>query len=172
MRYPVVLILLTFLAAAGCSSHAGSSQWHSGELTDVTGVPLAGRDDLAVTVSLTSTSSHLTTGQAIDAMVTITNLTDRPVRIDSPTSVRLYVYIWRYTEAGWTKILRYPQSELHVVTPWGIAPDASVGMTLPLVIEPNWPTYETLRLTAAVNGANTTSEPIIFRVASKPADKR
>ena len=170
----VAFLLLVPAWAAGCAAEPDATITppapHSGQLTSLVGVSSAGNGDLAVAVALPQT--HLVTGQTIDVTVTVTNQVGSPVRIDSFTSARIYVFIWRRSLAGWSKMLRYPQAEAMVVTPWGIAANGSVEFQMPLVVEPTWPTHEPLRLTAAVNGTGVASTPITIEVTPQSPDTR
>lgn len=170
----VAFLLLVPACAAGCAAEPETTITppapHSGQLTSLIGVSPAGEGDLSVAVALPR--MHLVTGQTIDVTVTVTNQAGCPVRIDSLTSARVHVFIWRGSLAGWVKMLRYPQAQAMVVTPWGIAANGSVQFRMPLVVEPTWPTHEPLRLTAAINGTGVASTPITIEVTPQSPDPR
>ncbi len=169
MKNAALLLLLACLVSAGCGADGPGKPTHAcaGKPPVATDAPPSGEGDLAVAVGLAT--AQLVTGQSLDVTVTVTNRTDSTIEIDSLTSAKVYVFIWRYTIAGWTETLRYPQAEAMVVTPWSIDAGESVTFDMPLVVEPTWPTYEPLRLTVAINGTDAVSLPIAIKVTS-PAD--
>jgi len=166
-----VLAVLVLGGLLGCGqSDAAPEVRTDGEMTENLQalLPVAA-GELAIDVEL---SSHrLVTGETLQVRGTVTNRTDYAVRIDSPTSARFHVQLWRDTENGWTIIRSYPEAALMVLSPWGLAPGATVAYGMVLPVEPDWPTHEALRLTVKVDGYADSSEPVVVTVfpASKDA---
>lgn len=169
MRYTTPLILLAIIAISGCQQVAPD-----GDLTKNIGqCPPAScqrsTDQADLTAAVSAESVDLVTGDSLAVTVTVTNHTDSAIEINSLSSAKIRLLIRRRTMAGWEVLLRYPQTEAMVVTPWSVAAGETTVFNIPLTVEPTWPTHERLRLIAAVNGTDVTSPPVTIMV-TQPAD--
>ncbi len=92
-------------------------------------------------------------GEKFVVNVTIRNLLKKQqIAIMADSGAPVYVRLFRHTGLAWDQMKRYPETTTMVMTPWTLAPLEQRSYAVQLTVEPDWPTYEPLRLTAEVNG--------------------
>lgn len=106
-------------------------------------------------------------GEEFKVAVVARNTTQKPMRIDAVTGAPVYLRIWRYTGLGWEQVKRYPQVATMVMNPWTLEPRSERRFELNLVVEPDWPTNEALRLTAELNGRGDVVPGILIAVVPR-----
>lgn len=94
----------------------------------------------------------LVTGETIAVTVTATNMTNAPIRIDSPSGAPVIVRIIRHTSLYSDEVKYYPQSATANILSWVLPAGGSRPFTLMVPVEPDWPVEEVLHLTAELNG--------------------
>lgn len=120
-------------------------------------VAVAGIDnsqsDGPLTATLTTAARNVACGDTLGVTVTIRN-TDKklPASVTATSGAPVYVRLYRKTAAGWEVVHRYPENATQIVTTWTLGPLESRSFPLNLKVERDWPTNETLRLEATVNG--------------------
>jgi hypothetical protein len=123
---------------------------------------LMNEDD--VTIDVTCPHDMVRQGESITLDVTVTNTTDRPVRIDATTTAKLLVHVWEQTPIGMERFRAYPENDAQVMTAWGLESDGMYCTQLTIPVDRYWPTYEPLELTVTINGTRIVSDPISLSV--------
>ena len=118
-----------------------------------------------VTLDLTLSPTQPVVGQDLEVLVVATNRTDQVVRIVSPDSGLVILRLWRQIPPGWTEYLRFPESALQALHPWSLQPGAQRQFKMTLPVDDRWPTHDTLRLTAELNGHIAESRHVELRVS-------
>jgi len=96
---------------------------------------------------------HLLRGEVVAVTVTARNLTRSDMVIPARSGALVYLTLWHKTFAGWEEVMRYPETDAQVLSPWRLA--ARAAHTFPpleLRVGPDWPSGEPLRITAELNG--------------------
>jgi hypothetical protein len=138
----VTCLCLAALALAGCRS----------------GWSVDGRPDAGVVESkglglrVEVDRPRLAVGERLDVMVAVRNRTSRPMEIVADTGALVYLRLWRFDGLNWVEVRRYPQAATMVVTAWQLPAGGHRAWRLDLPVEPDWPSFEPLRLSAELNG--------------------
>ena len=103
-------------------------------------------------------------GEQFTVVITAKNLTDSPIVISSPTSAMTFIKLWRYDGIVWEEFKRYPVASTVVVRKWTLPAGGKRQFFMNLIVEPDWPTAEILRLTAELNGRPEAAPALAFDV--------
>ena len=107
-------------------------------------------------------------GDQVKVTVLARNDTDEPMRIVARTGAPVYVRVWRKTFLGWEPVKRYPEAATMVMNPWTLAAESERKFELNLPVDPDWPSNESIRLTAELNGREEVSPGVIIEAISPP----
>jgi hypothetical protein len=144
-RPATVAVFLLAAVVAGCASTNGSNG-------DRTGPAAAEKDHLRLELQV---SDHeLAVGDTFTVHATARNTGAEPIGITARSGALLIVRIWQETPVGWTTVKRYPEAAIMVIQPWTLAPGEQRAFEMKLTVGKDWPTAETLRLSAELNGRN------------------
>jgi len=144
MRTVCVLMLLGGVAlASGCARQ--EMQTGPAGLVDT-----VERDGLAVTIE--SSQPTVRAGEELRLVVTVRNTTRRAVRIDARSGAPVYLRLWRNAGLYWNQVKRYPEAATMILSPWSLPARQQRQFVLALPVEPDWPTGESLKITAEING--------------------
>ncbi|MGC9455100.1 MAG: hypothetical protein ACP5HU_09580 [Phycisphaerae bacterium] len=135
--------LTTLLLSAGC---AGSN----GELDDPEAPRVAESDNLRLTIDVSD--RQVAVGDKLTVNLTAENIGSEPVAITARSGAKMIVRIWEKTPAGWTTVKQYPEAAIMVLTPWALQAGEQKQFDMELQVDKDWPTAETIRLTAELNG--------------------
>jgi hypothetical protein len=132
------------MATAGCASQ------NAGGSADRNGSRVAQEDNLRLELEV---SDHdLTVGDTFTVRATAGNTGREPVDITARSGALLIVRIWQETPVGWTTVKRYPEAAIMIIQTWTLAPGERRPFEMDLTVGKDWPTAETIRLTAELNG--------------------
>ncbi|HDY64808.1 MAG TPA: hypothetical protein ENH84_01070 [Phycisphaerae bacterium] len=146
-QIPPRLIVLVGWFLVGCAPpEPASVQPSPPDTTTAT----ASAVDLRVTIHLPKTT--FTPGDEFRIKITATNRTPRGVRIKSGSGAPYYIHLLQHKDAGWKQIKTYPSSSMMEMVEWVIPPHETRTFDPVLIVEPDWPTYENLRLKVNLNG--------------------
>ena len=152
MRISAACLLLTTAMLVGC---AGSG-------ADLRPVNTVEVDGLSVSVEILKRDFNI--GETFVATVTAENRTKMPIEIIARTGAPVYMRLWRHTGLTWQEVKRYPEAATMVMSPWTLAPGDRRVFARQLVVEPDWPTAELLRLTAELNGRDEVAPALVIEV--------
>lgn len=119
-------------------------------------------DGLIVHVSVPR--RYFTVGQHVKVTITAVNTTRRPVRLSANSSALAMVRLFRHTGIHWELVRQYPQSAAMLTSPWQLEGGSRRVFVLTLLVEPDWPRNEPLRLTGELNGRDDLSPSMMIRV--------
>ncbi len=91
-------------------------------------------------------------GDKLKVTLTAVNTHDEPINITSRTGALMLVHIWRETWAGWTTVKKYPEAATMAIVPWTLEAGEQREFDMDLTVGRDWPTAETIRLSAKLNG--------------------
>ena len=142
---PLVMVTGWFLV--GCSPPESPSALRP--LPDTT-TATASAGDLRLTIHLPKTT--FTPGDEFRIKIVATNKTARGIRIKASTGAPYYIHLLQYKDAGWKQIKTYPSASTMVMSEWVIPPRETRTFDPVLIVEPDWPTHENLRMEVNLNG--------------------
>jgi hypothetical protein len=149
MRYFILsLPVLIAIATVGCDKNDIDEPPMLPRGNDTTATAHA--DGLAVTLQLPRAT--LRRGERFTARITVTNLTDEPVEITARSGTPYYLYLYAFDGVSWQRIKTYPEFTTMVMRDWTLQPKDKRTFQAQLKVEPSWPSFETLRLGAIING--------------------
>jgi hypothetical protein len=99
----------------------------------------------------------LVKGTTAKVTALVRNTTDQPITIQATNSAKVLVKIYEpsgMAEGSWRLVKTYPEAAAMVITNWTLSPEQYREFTLPLKVEPDWPSEKELRLEVIVNGAD------------------
>ncbi len=141
----IVLTAALAAAATGCAQPPAQDPNAVGILQSKT----AGD---GLTVTLRAPMRDVAVGDTLPVAIIATNKSDKDIAVKATTGAEAYVAIARNTPIGWEETKRYPEAATMVVNPWVLKAGESRTFTLNLPVTKEWPTNESLRLSAALNG--------------------
>ena len=103
-------------------------------------------------------------GEEVPVTVVARNLAKKPVRFTAPTNTICLLRIWRHNGLAWEHVKRYPPAEMRTQLPWKLDAQSSRTINRRVVVEPDWPTGEVLRLTAELNGRGKLAPGVSIRI--------
>jgi hypothetical protein len=152
MNLPAVVLLAALLpfGPVGCSDSNDVD-----EETDKQPQPsptAATDSDETLQLSIDLPGTTFAPGETFTAEVTATNVSGQTVTIEANTSAKFHLRVWQNKTIGWEVVKKYPEVAAMVITPWKLRSGESVSFRPKVTVEPDWPTYEPLRLSATLNG--------------------
>lgn len=147
------VLLLTTAMLVGC---ANASR------VDLRPINTVEVDGLSVSVEIPK--RNFNTGETFVATVTAENRTKMPIEIIARTGAPVYLRLWRHTGLTWQEVKRYPEAATMVMSPWTLAPGDRRVFVRQLLVEPDWPTAELLRLTAELNGRDEVAPALVIEI--------
>jgi len=103
--------------------------------------------------------ARVTVGQPVDVDVLVTNPTEEPFHVVSPTGALVVLKLKRLEPIGWVPVRQFPDMALQALRPWTIDPGQTRPFSFNLTVEPDWPANEALRMVATLNGTQIVSDP-------------
>ncbi len=91
-------------------------------------------------------------GDEVPVTIEVTNRGAESVCFRRRTSAPYRIQLLRRSETGWTAIKTYPASAAMVLREWTLPAGQSRTFETRLPVEPDWPTYENLRLCVRLTG--------------------
>jgi hypothetical protein len=143
MRIPISLaaLLLAACAAVGCGKPAE---------TTLTTASAADRD---LKTTMTVDRQFARAGQDLHITLTARNTGLHTMEISARNSAPMLVTLWRYDSLkGWQRIAEYPQAAAFQLSPWKLSPFGQRTFEMTVPVDDTWPTNESIRLSAELNG--------------------
>jgi hypothetical protein len=157
MNKAAIVLAVLSLPVAGCG-------WLGGKQAAPASPVAAEARGPAMAVGIDLPARTFSVGESFQAIVTVTNLTNRPIHIASPSGALVHVLVWRNTGLAWDEVKSYPPSAVRIVTTWTLDKRSQRKFVIPLTVEPDWPTGEPLQMSAEVNGVDQLSPKVDFEV--------
>lgn len=89
------------------------------------------------------------------------------VRIRGNTGAPFYLHLLAHDGVSWQRIKTYPEAATMAMTEWVLPAGAERTFTPTLRVEPDWPTYQHLRLQAVLNGREDVNPFVTIEVLPK-----
>lgn len=106
----------------------------------------------ALELTLQLPRGELTVGQTVDMTLIARNVTLEPIWLTAPQQTHWILRVWRHTGLAWEEVKRYPPTPMNVQLPWILGGRKTRTFHARIPVEPDWPTAETLRITAELAG--------------------
>ncbi|MBN1553602.1 MAG: hypothetical protein JXA11_02570 [Phycisphaerae bacterium] len=141
---PTVLVVL----ASGC----GEQRIYPSPPSSVSQAAVASAEgkDLAVTLRLPK--SQFAPGEEVPITILATNRGRDGLRFSASNSAPYQIRLEKYTPLGWEVVKTYPEASAIVLAEWVLQPGEKRTIGTKLLVEPDWPTYENLRLRVNLPG--------------------
>ncbi len=144
-----VLAMVTILA--GCADQGPGMTFRPGA-----------KDGLALTLSISKATPCL--GERVQAVVTAANTSKKPIEFSADTTAPVLLDVWRPVGQSWELFNRLPGAARTRLTTWRLEPGQVKVFHLTMDITPDWPTAETMRVTAQLNGRTDLTAEVVLRV--------
>lgn len=106
----------------------------------------------ALVLTLQLPRGELTVGETLDMTLIAHNVTRGPIWLTAPRHTHWVLRVWRHTGLAWEEVKRYPPTPMNVQLPWILGGQKTRTFHARIPVEPDWPTAETLRITAELGG--------------------
>lgn len=136
-----VLVMTALLGAIGCATK-----------DTLDGPRLHSASNRGLTVELELPKYSFYRGEAIDLKVVARNESDGDMVIQAASGALAQVTLHRRAIDIWEQIKTYPDSAMVVSRGWTLKRGESRTFPLNIVVAPDWPTNEALRLVGEING--------------------
>ena len=145
-----ITVLATMVILSGCAQ-GPAMKFHPGA-----------KDGLALTLSVSQATPRI--GEKVEAVVMAANTSGKPIEISADTTAPVYLDVWRPAGQSWDRFKRLPETAGARLVAWRLEPGEVKTFKLLVVITPDWPTAETMRLTAQLNGRTDLRAEVVLRV--------
>jgi hypothetical protein len=161
----MMLLLLgaAMLAAFGCEASDPSTSADLSPVTPGRGNTASASDE-ELTVSIHLPKTRFVSGESLSLTIVATNRSDKGIRLRGTTTAPYLVRIARLGAVGWRKVRVYPEAAAPVLSEWVIPPGGSRTFKTVLTVEPDWPTYENLRLETHLAGRESVRPFVHFEI--------
>ncbi|MFP3936698.1 MAG: hypothetical protein ACLFVW_00060 [Phycisphaerae bacterium] len=146
MRKLATLLICVLAGGALLFGCAGNN----GELDDPEVPRVTESDNLRLTLDVSD--RQVAVGEKLKVRLTARNTGSEPIKITARSGALMRVRIWQETPIGWTTVKQYPEAAIMVITPWTLEAGRQRQFDMGLTVDKDWPTAETIRLTAELNG--------------------
>lgn len=150
-----IAVLATMTVLAGCADQGAGMKYHA-----------AAKDGLTLTLSISQATPRI--GDRVKALVTVCNTSKAPVVISAETTAAVLLDVWRPAGQSWDRFKRLPETAGTRLTVWRLEPAQVKTFEMTLEISPDWPTAETMRVTAHLNGRADLADEVVLRVQPRP----
>ena len=148
-------VLATVTMLGGCADPAAAMKYRPGA-----------KDGLALTLSISQATPRI--GDRVKALVTAANTSKTPIVISADTTAVVLLDIWRPAGPSWDRFKRLPETARTKLTIWRLEPGQVKTFELMMEVTPDWPTAETMRVTAHLNGRPDLADEVVLRVQPRP----
>lgn len=131
----------------GCDGPASSKS--APAISQTVTASAEGRD---LTVALRLPKSQFVPGEDVPITIIAINRGQDGLRFSDQTSAPYRIRLERSTPLGWVIIKTYPEAAAMVLAEWSLRPGEKRTIQTKLLVEPDWPTYEDLRLRVNLPG--------------------
>jgi len=146
LRTAAALALALMPAAGGCQPKKPRVVLHGPQPAQNT----ATAGQLALTIHVPK--RDFARSEKLPVVIVARNLGKKTLQITAPTNTPCLLRVWRHTGLAWEHVRRYPPAEMRTQLPWKLQGRSSRTFNRTIIVEPDWPTGEILRLTAELNG--------------------
>lgn len=146
-----IAVLATMTVLSGCAQPSEGVKLRPGA-----------KDGLALAMRVSKATPRI--GERVEVVVTATNLGTKPITISADTTAPVLLDVWRAAGHSWDRFKRLPEAAGTRLSVWRLEPGQTQAFQLLVDITPDWPTAETMRLTAHLNGRADLAAEVVVRV--------
>lgn len=158
-------LLLLAIGVVGTGVVLAGCAVNNGELDDPDVSRVAESDNLRLTLDVSE--RQVAIGDKLTVRLTARNTGSEPIDITARSGALMLVRIWRETPVGWTTVKQYPEAAIMIIRPWTLEAGEQRQFDMALTVDKDWPTAETIRLTAELNGRDDVRAGVKIEVAPR-----
>ena len=162
-------IFLTGLVFSGCSPSGPPCPPRTAPSRPPDTTATASSGDLALSIQLPKTTFR--PGEKFRLKITAFNRAADGLRIRGEDGSAYYVHLCRHDGVAWKRVKTYPRASPAMMNEWVIPPAGARNFIAELIVEPDWPTHENLRLEVNINGREDVS-PYLHIEVTGPKDEK
>ncbi|MCY2930522.1 MAG: hypothetical protein NTV86_13685 [Planctomycetota bacterium] len=146
-----IAVLATVTILSGCADPGPGMKLRPGA-----------KDGLALTMTISKATPRV--GDRVKVVVTAANAGKKPIAVAAETTALVLLDVWRPAGQSWDRFKQFPEAAGTRLTVWRLEPGEVKTFELFVDITPDWPTAETLRMTARLNGRANVAAEVSLRV--------